>query len=328
MNSQPGVDAELADWLEDGPTKAPRQILETVAAALPSIPQRRAGPRLPSLSRFLTPPVRIATLFAAVLIVVGTLVVTLQPPSPSFGLGAPPRPSPSNAAGLPVGFAEVTYRLVPAAGRRPDPAALATTMTVLAARARSAGLAGLTITARGLDELVVTLPIANLQATGSLLGSTGLLQFIPLPPARYGSASTTPTGPTAVTDGQPLPNDPALVALFDSSAILGASAATDQNGLPVVDFSLSADAASRFAAYTTNNIGNFLAVVLDGLVVSAPSINSPITGGHGQVSVGSGANALAQVNALVAVLNGGPLPFPLQEVSVVSGPAAAGSAGP
>ena len=66
MNSQPGVDAELADWLEDGPTKAPRQVLETVAAALPSIPQRRAGLRLPSLSQFLTPPVRIATLFAAV----------------------------------------------------------------------------------------------------------------------------------------------------------------------------------------------------------------------------------------------------------------------
>jgi len=36
-------DDRLADWLEDDPMQAPPQVLETVLAAVPSIPQRRAG---------------------------------------------------------------------------------------------------------------------------------------------------------------------------------------------------------------------------------------------------------------------------------------------
>jgi hypothetical protein len=41
-----GFDPRVADWLENDPDNAPRQVLETVLAAVPSIPQRRAV-RLP-----------------------------------------------------------------------------------------------------------------------------------------------------------------------------------------------------------------------------------------------------------------------------------------
>ena len=34
-------DQRIADWLEDDPNLAPSQVLETVLAAYPSIPQRR-----------------------------------------------------------------------------------------------------------------------------------------------------------------------------------------------------------------------------------------------------------------------------------------------
>jgi hypothetical protein len=43
-------DNRLADWLEDDPVVAPPQLLETVLAAMPSIPQRRCR-QTPSLSR-------------------------------------------------------------------------------------------------------------------------------------------------------------------------------------------------------------------------------------------------------------------------------------
>lgn len=36
-------DDRIADWLENDPVKAPPQLLETVLAAVPSVPQRRAG---------------------------------------------------------------------------------------------------------------------------------------------------------------------------------------------------------------------------------------------------------------------------------------------
>ena len=44
--ASPDFDPRIAEWLEDDPDHAPEQVLETVLAALPSIPQRRAS-RLP-----------------------------------------------------------------------------------------------------------------------------------------------------------------------------------------------------------------------------------------------------------------------------------------
>lgn len=41
MNREHSLDDVLADWLEDGPTRAPDDLLRTVLAAIPSIPQRR-----------------------------------------------------------------------------------------------------------------------------------------------------------------------------------------------------------------------------------------------------------------------------------------------
>ena len=40
--SDPTFDQRLADWLEDDPTFGPREVLDTVLAAYPSIEQRRA----------------------------------------------------------------------------------------------------------------------------------------------------------------------------------------------------------------------------------------------------------------------------------------------
>ncbi len=116
-----------------------------------------------------------------------------------------------------------------------------------------------------------------------------------------------------------MPDDPSLLPMFDGSAIRSSAAATDQNGQPVVDFTLSSDAAGKFATYTTNNVGNFFAIVLDGTVISAPSVQSAIGDGHGEITLASGPGAQAAVRSLVADLNAGALPFPLQEVLVSTG---------
>jgi preprotein translocase subunit SecD len=214
------------------------------------------------------------------------------------------------------GGVRVEYQALPVHGVAPDANSMNTIKDIIERRVNSIGVAEPEIVTQGSDRVVVELPgVTDENAITKLVGSTGLLEFIPLPAATYGTASTSATGgPTGVTQNQPLPNDPSLAPMFGGTAVTSASASTDQNGAPVVAFSLSSDAASKFATYTTNNVGNFFAIVLDGIVISAPSIQSAIPGGHGQITVGTGADAQAQVNNLVTVLKYGSLPFPIQIV--------------
>ncbi len=136
---------------------------------------------------------------------------------------------------------------------------------------------------------------------------------MPLPPDKYGTASTTGSA-TGIIDGQPLPKDESLVPLFTGDQLESANPSTDENGRPAVAFALKSDAAKKFADYTSANVGNFFAIVLDGTVISAPSINSAITGGTGIITTGSGPDAVTQMNELVTVLRYGSLPFPVQAV--------------
>jgi len=103
--------------------------------------------------------------------------------------------------------------------------------------------------------------------------------------------------------------------LFGGEAVTSASLGQDQLGHLAVDFTLDSSASTSFATYTTQNVGNQFAIVLDGTVISAPVIQSPITGGKGQITGGTAGFAPAEANNLVTVLKYGSLPFPIQEVS-------------
>lgn len=214
------------------------------------------------------------------------------------------------------GGVRVEYQALAVNGVTPDGDAMNTIKDIIERRVNGIGVSEPQVVTQGTDRVVVELPgVSDEDAITKLVGSTGLLQFIPLPPAKYGTASTNANGPTGVTQNQPLPNDPSLTALFGGTAVTSAVAATDgTTGQPVVDFELAGDAASKFGTYTTANVGNFFAIVLDGTVISAPSINQPIPGGHGQITVGTGSGAQAEVNNLVTVLKYGSLPFPIREV--------------
>jgi SecD/SecF fusion protein len=55
-------------------------------------------------------------------------------------------------------------------------------------------------------------------------------------------------------------------------------------GEPIILFSLTSDGARIFADVTTKMVGQRLGIVLDGEVISAPNIQTPITGGSGQIT--------------------------------------------
>ena len=257
--------------------------------------------------------------YLIVIIGIAALVLDFWPGLrlPSFSGSSTTNPVVETKLGLDLkGGVRVEYQALPVNGVAPDGDAMNTIKDIIERRVNSIGVAEPEVVTQGTDRVVVELPgVSDEDAITKLVGSTGLLQFIPLPAATYGTASTNSSGsPTGVTQGEPLPNDPSLKALFGGTAVTSAVAATDQNGQPVVDFELSSDAASLFGTYTTNNVGSFFAIVLDGTVISAPAINSAIPGGHGEITVGTGSGAQAEVNNLVTVLKYGSLPFPIREV--------------
>jgi preprotein translocase subunit SecD len=113
--------------------------------------------------------------------------------------------------------------------------------------------------------------------------------------------------------GQPLPTEEQ--PLFSGTQVASATIGSDQVGRRAVDFTLKSEGANLFGDYTTRHVGEFFAIVLDDVVISAPFIQSPITGGTGQIGGGTGGFTPAEANQLVTVLKFGSLPFPVQELS-------------
>jgi len=81
----------------------------------------------------------------------------------------------------------------------------------------------------------------------------------------------------------------------------------DENNLPAVSFTLNQDGAARFGAFTEQNVGRSLAIILDNRVFSAPTIQSRIAD-EGRI-VGSFTQQEAQDLSLV--LRTGALPAPM-----------------
>ena len=134
---------------------------------------------------------------------------------------------------------------------------------------------------------------------------------MPLPAADYGT--TTQAGKFQATEGAPLPKpEPAL---FGGDQISAANPAQDSKGGRAIGFSLHDKGSKLFADYTSKHVGEFFAIVLDGTVVSAPSINGAITGGSGIIETGTiGGFSTAEVNRVVTTLRYGSLPFPIKVV--------------
>ena len=81
----------------------------------------------------------------------------------------------------------------------------------------------------------------------------------------------------------------------------------DRYGKPCVNMSMNTDGARRWAQLTKQNIGKWIAIVLDGYVYSAPVVQNEITGGS---SIITGNFTPDQTKDLANVLNSGKMPAP------------------
>ena len=100
-------------------------------------------------------------------------------------------------------------------------------------------------------------------------------------------------------------------APLEGNAITDAKADFDQYGKPEVSMSMNNDGARVWANLTKNNIGKAVAIVLDGVVYSAPNVMNEINGGNSSIT---GNFTTEDTKDLANVLKGGKMDAPVKIV--------------
>lgn len=141
--------------------------------------------------------------------------------------------------------------------------------------------------------------LADARQLATDLGATHVIRFTPVPVELQGSVEEGPL-PEAMQDIEPL---------FDASGVAYATVGEDPNTRQVVvDLELTDDAGRRFDEYAAEHVGDQFAIVIDEVVVSAPTINAGRFGGAAQIS---GNFTSDEARALAAALLSGALPLEL-----------------
>ena len=160
-----------------------------------------------------------------------------------------------------------------------------------------------TILQRGEKRILVELPgLKDPERIKSLLGKTAQLNF------RLVTANNEfGTDELVSEDGEKL-NVSKRIIMSGENLIDAQPNINNQNNEPTVSFTLDRLGSQKFGRATTDNVGNRLAIVLDGEIVSAPNINEPITSGNGMIS---GNFTFQEATDLSLLLRSGALPTPL-----------------
>ncbi len=98
------------------------------------------------------------------------------------------------------------------------------------------------------------------------------------------------------------------VPVLDGSMMTDARVAYDQSHNPIITFTLNSAGAKIFGKFSGESVGKRMAVVLDGVVYSAPVIRERIGGGHGQIS---GGFSLQEAHDVAIALRSGALLAPV-----------------
>jgi len=206
---------------------------------------------------------------------------------------------------------------------------------ILESRANGLGVSEVTFQLAGSEYILGEFPgLTDSEGVIKVLKQTGLLELVDtgstyLEPGTevvtdYGQAAAETPAETPTDGATPPPADSATGdPVVYHTVLTGADLSTvtvttaELRGF-AVGFELKPEAASAFSEHTKNNIGKYLAIVMDKKVISCPSINSQIPDGKGEIS-GSFTSETAQ--NLAITLRYGSLPIALDIVeSRVIGP--------
>jgi preprotein translocase subunit SecD len=222
-----------------------------------------------------------------------------------------------------------------------DTSALDITRQILENRANALGVSEIVMQIAGQCRIVAEFPgIRNPEEVVAALQQTALLEFVDMgvapvlddteivtdyDPAMAGPGGTIATpapgaaptaAPTALPATTPEPGSTPVPQVFHT---VMTGAALDTVGVQLgsvggeyqIAFVLKPEAAKVFSEYTSTHINQYLAIVLDKQVISAPIIKNAITDGQGVIE---GGFTNESANALAVQLRYGSLPVPVKVV--------------
>ncbi len=169
---------------------------------------------------------------------------------------------------------------------------------------------------QGEDRVLVQVPgFADSQRLKDIISQTARLTFHMVYPnmsASQAEAQGQPEGTMIVPSrdgGQELLYED--VALGGESLVDAQPGYDQRTGQPIVTFRFDTQGSITFGEITSENVGQRFAIVLDGEVITAPVIQSAITGGSGQIQ---GNFTSESANDLAVLLRAGALPATLNIV--------------
>lgn len=202
----------------------------------------------------------------------------------------------------------LTIQLSDAEKAMTDDRTIQQSLEIVRRRVDEVGTREPTIMRQGADRILIQVPgIGSAGELKELIGTTAQLTFNPV----VGSTGDAEAQPGLGQIIAPSVDQPGLFYILEDSPVVtgedlvDAMPASDENGLPSVNFRFNPTGARAFGAYTSANIGQPFAIVLDNEVISAPVIRSAITTGSGQIS---GSMDFDQANRLAVLLRAGALP--------------------
>ena len=197
--------------------------------------------------------------------------------------------------------------------------AMLTAREVIDRRINSLGTLEPTIIQQGAERILVQVPgIQDPEAVKKLIGRTARLEFRLLAedvtPEQLASGRA-PAGAQILPtrEGSSLPPQVAVQRqrIITGDQIVRAQQSFDEQNQPDVSIAFDSAGGTRFAKVTRDNVGKPFAIILDNVILSAPSIREPIMGGQASIA---GGFTVEEANELAISLRSGRLPIDLKGV--------------
>ena len=197
--------------------------------------------------------------------------------------------------------------------------ALDTAREVVARRIDPNGTSEVTVVRQGDTRILVQVPgLQNPEGLKKLLGKTAKLEFKLVAVGPDGAPIAVTQSPPAGTQVLPYPEGAGGQIVVQRRVMVSGDELADanqgfdqQSNTPVVNIRFDSQGSRKFARVTQENTHKPFAMILDGVVLSAPNINEPILGGQAQIS---GRFTVQSANELAISLRSGKLPVALKVV--------------